>query len=77
MTLRDILARVVRLNKALGEGHAETAAQIGRELQRELETVEAGRACPECGLRFQWPGQLEEHIRLRHVERWEAHVAAA
>jgi hypothetical protein len=33
-----------------------------------LEDVDVPRrqVCPECGLRFCWPGELDDHLRVSH-----------
>jgi hypothetical protein len=49
------------------------------DLVADLEPVvhrRRGTVCSECGVRFEWPGQLEEHMRVVHPQLWEESIAA-
>ena len=50
---------------ALGMGDQWEATQI---LLAALEDVDVPRqlACEFCGLRFAWPGELDDHLRVSH-----------
>jgi hypothetical protein len=62
--------------EALSDGDAVLAEQILTGLAYELETelIDApGVRCDNCGLRFDWPGQLDHHLRTVHWgEPWKA-----
>jgi hypothetical protein len=74
--LEDALASTRRALEALSDGDAVHAEQILASLARELETAlirARGVRCGNCGLRFDWPGQLDEHMRSVHYgEPWKA-----
>jgi len=78
MTLSDALARVVRLCEALADDDLAFLRQGLGDLAADLEKAvrQRGCACPECGLSCEWPGLLDEHLRVSHPEAWEASVAA-
>jgi hypothetical protein len=73
--LEDALASTTRALEALNDGDAELAVQILVGLAHDLEdalSTANGVWCGNCGLRFDWPGQLAEHMRFAHpFESWE------
>jgi hypothetical protein len=76
MKRREVLARVVRLNDALTVGDVGLAAALGHDLAHDLATpVRRRSACEECDLAFDFPGQLDEHVRVTHPDVWDALAA--
>jgi hypothetical protein len=74
--LEDALASTTRALEALDDGDVVLAEQILGSLARELETAIVGASgiwCGNCHLRFNWPGQLADHMRFVHWgEPWKA-----
>jgi hypothetical protein len=72
--LEDALASTTRTLEALNDGETVLALQI-RSLAHDLETAIVGAPgirCGNCGLSFDWPGQLEHHMRFVHWgEPWK------
>ena len=68
-------ATVLRALEALADGDPVLAEEILEGLAHELETeliTSRGTRCGICGLRFDWPGQLAEHLRFVHWgEPWK------
>jgi hypothetical protein len=58
-------AAIVRALDALEVGNQWEACEI---LLAALEAVDVPRrfSCPTCGLRFCWPGELDDHLRVSH-----------
>ena len=58
-------AAIIRALDALEVGNQSEATEI---LLAALEDVDIPRrlACPTCGLRFCWPGELDDHLRVSH-----------
>jgi hypothetical protein len=79
--LEDALSSTTRALEALNDGETVLAVQILAGLARELETAIVGAPgiqCGNCGLRFDWPGQLEHHMRFVHWgEPWKRSGRAA
>jgi hypothetical protein len=73
--LEDALALTTRTLEALNDGETELAEQILAGLAHDLENALSsarGIRCGNCGLRFDWPGQLAEHMRYAHpFEGWK------
>lgn len=59
---------LIRAGEALDDGDLVYAREI---IAAALEDGGAGFRCPDCGLRFRWPGERDEH------ERWVHWVEAA
>jgi hypothetical protein len=57
--LRDLETRI-------GQAHAHEIARQRRGRQRQRV------ACPSCGARFGWPGELDEHERRVHADEEDA-----
>jgi hypothetical protein len=66
----NVLSVVVRLRELLEDGRrcdGSLPGYVVTELEMVLEGLEHDLAprprlrCEECGLRFQWPGQLDDH----------------
>lgn len=74
MRRADVLARITRLSEALEDGDLELVRRGLEDLAADLRRRPP--RCPECGMRFQWPGERDEHVRTLHPEAWEATVAA-
>lgn len=78
MTGREILIRVVKVREALTDGDLPFALRSLALLEADL--ARSGRksssVCPACGTDCEWPGLLEEHLRLHHPDEWEKTVAA-
>jgi hypothetical protein len=55
----------MRALEALEVGNQWEACEI---LLAALEDVDIprGLACPTCDLRFCWPGELDDHLRVSH-----------
>ena len=72
---RNTLSRIIRAREALDDGDTELATQMLTELEADL-TRRRRWTCPVCGcrLRFDFPGQLETHLRVSHPEVCEARV---
>ena len=73
--LEDAHARATRLAEAFDVGDFELVAlglpDLAHDLWRAVEFARHGRIVPRCGfcgLMFDWPGQLEQHVRLIHPE---------
>jgi hypothetical protein len=64
----NLRGAIIRALDALEIGNQWEATEI---LLAALEDVDIPRRyeCPKCGLRFCWPGELDEHLRWSH---WEA-----
>jgi hypothetical protein len=65
MTGRDVVSRVVRALEALEDGDL----QFARALLESLLDERPRRPrwyCRHCGLRFVFPGELDEHVRVSH-----------
>lgn len=62
---------IVRALEALEVGNQREATEI---LLAGLEDVDIPRRfkCPTCGLRFCWPGELDDHLRVSHRVDLEA-----
>jgi hypothetical protein len=75
MTLEEVLARVVWLSEAVEDGLSDVVRRGLDELESDLRKATKRRqpVCPHCRTAFDWPGQLEEHLRVHHPE---ANVAA-
>jgi hypothetical protein len=73
--LENALASVLRTLEALDDGDQLLAEQILAGLAHDLENALSsakGIRCGNCGLRFDWPGQLAEHMRYAHpFEGWK------
>jgi hypothetical protein len=75
----NTLARIVRVREALEDGDVGFAYAIVCDLEEDLAAGESPdvlevpppilHGCPECGLRFRWPGQLADH---RDNVHWQA-----
>ena len=71
--LEDAHARATRLAEAHADcdhefvalGLLDLAADLWRAVERARGRERACR-CHACGLRFDWPGQLEQHVRVVH-----------
>jgi len=75
MTGAETLSLVVRARTALVRGDLSLATDLLADLERALRPRKRG-VCPECSIDCEWPGRLEEHLRVFHPEVWEATVAA-
>jgi hypothetical protein len=66
----DALARVIRVGEALDDGEVVLArgllAGLERELSDPLAPARKRHRCSTCGLQFDWPGQLDHHVRWVH-----------
>jgi hypothetical protein len=64
-----VRAHIIRALDALEVGDQREATEI---LLYALEDIDIPRpfACQHCGLRFCWPGELDDHLRVSH--RFEA-----
>jgi hypothetical protein len=73
--LEDALSSSTRALEALADGETVLAEQILAGLAHDLENALSsarGIRCGNCGLRFDWPGQLTEHMRYAHpYEDWK------
>jgi hypothetical protein len=71
--LRDLPGYIVRLNEACEDGDLELARAIARGLEETLTeanyTPPPRFTCEKCGLRFAWPGELDDHLGFSH---WKA-----
>ena len=58
-------AHILRALEALELGDHRQATEI---LLAALEDVDVPRrfACEHCALRFCWPGELDDHLRVSH-----------
>jgi hypothetical protein len=58
---------IIRALDAIEIGSYREAEQI---LLAALEDADVPRrfACPKCGLRFCWPGERDEHLRVSHCQ---------
>jgi hypothetical protein len=54
----------VRALEALEDGDPDEAAAFLRSALHDRTTLRY--RCRVCGSRFEWPGQLDDHDRLRH-----------
>jgi rubredoxin len=70
------LARIVRAREALEDGDIGFAYELLTDLEHDLagespdfEVAPQSLLCPDCGLRFTWPGQLADHRDFVH---WRA-----
>jgi hypothetical protein len=63
---RDLPAYIVRLNEAIGDGDIDLAYGISSALEEALSDSPMNFACGNCGLRFRFPGQLDDHYRNVH-----------
>jgi hypothetical protein len=68
--LRDTRSAITRALEAFQDGDSVLAVSILEAARRTLhdELVRQGRGvvCPDCGLRFGWPGRLDTHLRVVH-----------
>jgi hypothetical protein len=67
----NTLARIVRAREALEDGDGDFAAQILADLEYELGGLRnplRSFPCPQCGLGFPWPGDLDTHMRFVHFD---------
>ena len=77
--LRDLRSRIVFAREAVELGEPAIAASVLRELEQQIGRAQArlvaasarrrqrGRLrCAECGTRFDWPGELQEHLLRVH-----------
>jgi len=64
----NLHSAIIRALDGLEFGNVWEATEI---LLAALEDVDLPRrfACPSCGLRFTWPGELDDHLRFSH---WQA-----
>jgi len=68
------LARIVRAREALEDGDVAFAAAILADLEDDLapagspdfDVPRQSLGCPECSLRFTWPGELDHHQQFAH-----------
>lgn len=72
----ETLARVVRVREALADGDTNAAVLLLADLEADLRPGRRSAICPECGSDCQWPGLLDDHLRVHHPGTWEATVAA-
>lgn len=77
---RDVLTRVVSIRELVHYGAryvdgslpADVVSEVDRRLERleddlgRVVTPTAGRRCEQCGLSFDWPGLLVQHVLLSH-----------
>jgi hypothetical protein len=60
---------VVRALEALRDGNPDDAEAF---LESALEpTPTRLHSCASCGLRFDFPGQLDNHLQVSHPEFWD------
>jgi hypothetical protein len=71
--MRELLAKAV---DAVADGDKPYALasldQLGRLLDEQVVKQKTRKApahrCAECGIRFNWPGELADHARHQHPE---------
>ena len=69
LTPREALARVVFCREAVELREPAVAVAILRDLEAALRTADVPRqqqTCPECGTGFDYPGQVDHHLRHVH-----------
>lgn len=65
----SLAALITRLNEALDSGDYDLATEIALELDSRFGEGEWANECPDCGRRFQWPGDAEAHRLFAHAWR--------
>jgi hypothetical protein len=59
----NLRAAVVRALEAYEDGDADYAVAL---LEAALDDRERSYPCPECRLRFEWPGLRDSHLAAVH-----------
>lgn len=54
------------ITRALEALRDNNTAEAEAFLEAALHQPERVRACPVCGLRFSWPGQVDDHVANVH-----------
>lgn len=62
------LAVLDELGRLLEQDAAERARRQPARQPAQKRQNKKRLVCPDCGFFYKWPGQLEEHRRLRHPE---------
>jgi hypothetical protein len=76
MTL-NAAGRLMRALEAFEVGEHEFGVAIVEDLRRELASSPVRPvACGRCGLRFRWPGELDDHWRSQHEDSDQAECAS-
>jgi hypothetical protein len=83
--LRELREHVVFARQALELGDPAIATGVLRDLETRIGQAQAHEiarqrrrrsrqrvACPSCGTRFGWPGELDEHERRVHADEEDA-----
>lgn len=71
--LRGVLVRII---EALELGAIDEAHSFASAALEEPASIPTRRfRCPECGLDFAWPGELDHHLRFSHPCAEVARVA--